>query len=54
MTSEEARDWNQEKYTIPKKFWKFRKMFKELLNNKALPKHKPWDHKISFKEGESP
>jgi len=34
--------------------WKFRKVFEEPPEDQALPEHKPWDHEIPLKDGESP
>jgi hypothetical protein len=39
---------------IPKRYWKYAEMFVEKVGLGALPKHKPWDHKIDLIEGKHP
>ena len=39
---------------IPKEFMKWKRLFQEETGLDALPKHQPWDHKISLQPGKDP
>ena len=39
---------------VPKEYDKWRHLFVEIKDMKALPEHKPWDHKINLQEGKQP
>jgi len=39
---------------IPKEFTRWKRLFQEEIGLDALPKHQPWDHKISLQPGKDP
>ena len=39
---------------IPEQYREYEHLFQEVVDDQALPKHQPWDHRIRLQEGKQP